>query len=120
LLKSGTLFSWGWFRAGQEVASIGALVYQGKVILSYRYRSRVGAEWEEVKEPVSLEWSACNFGGERPWFVCPGAQCGRRVAILYKLRKDFLCQHCCQREDNKDRALRRAQKIRQRLGEART
>jgi hypothetical protein len=38
------------------------------------------------------------------------------VAILYKLRKDFLCQHCCQREDNKDRPLRRAKKIRQRLG----
>ena len=53
LLKSGTLFSWGWFRAGQEVASISALVYQEKVVLSYR--SRLGAEWEEVKEPVPLE-----------------------------------------------------------------
>jgi hypothetical protein len=98
------------------------LVYQGKVILSYRHRSRLGAEWEEVKEPVSLEWTACNFGGERPWFICPEAECGRRVAILYELRKYLLCQHCydlryeSQREDNKDRALRWAKKIRQRLG----
>jgi hypothetical protein len=122
LLKSGNLFSWGWFPAGQEVVSIDALVYQEKVILSYRYHSRLGAEWEEVKEPVSLEWTACNFGGERPWFICPRAECGRRVAILYGPGKYFLCRHCydlryeSQREDKKDRASRRAKKIRQRLG----
>ena len=75
-----------------------------------------------VKEPVSLEWTPCNFGGERPWFVCPGDRCGRRVAILYGPGKYFLCRHCydlryeSQREDKGHRALRRAQKIRQRLG----
>ncbi len=122
LLKCGNLFSWGWFRADQEVASISALVYQDKVVLSYRHRSRLGGEGEEVKEPVSLEWTACNFGGERPWFICPGAECGRRVAILYGPGKYFLCRHCydlryeSQREDKKDRASRRAKKIRQRLG----
>jgi len=71
---------------------------------------------------VGLEWTPCNFGGERPWFVCPGVRCGRRVAILYGPGKYFLCRHCydlryeSQREDKKDRALRRAQKITQRLG----
>src|SRR5215216_4685911 len=121
LLQSGNLFSWSWFRAGQEVASISALVYQDKVVLSYRHRSRLGGEGEEVKEPVSLEWTACNFGGERPWFACPGAQCGRKVAILYGPGKYFLCRHCydlryeSQREDKNDRALRRARKIRQQL-----
>jgi hypothetical protein len=44
------------------------------------------------------------------------------VAILYGPGKYFLCRHCydlryeSQREDKKDRALRRAQKVRQRLG----
>ncbi len=120
LLKNGTSFSWRWSRAGQEVASIGALVYQDKLVLSYR--SKRGGEWEDVKEPVPLEWTACNFGGERPWFVCPGVGCGRRVALLYGPGKYFLCRHCydlryeSQREDKGHRALRRAQKIRTRLG----
>jgi hypothetical protein len=86
----------------------------------------LGGEWEDVKEPVSLEWTPCNFGGERPWFVCPGVvngkRCGRRVAILYGPGKYFLCRHCydlryeSQRKDKKDRALRRAQKIKTRFG----
>ncbi len=68
------------------------------------------------------EWTVCNIGGERPWFVCPRATFRRRVAILYGRGKYFLCRHCydlsyqSQRKDKKDRALRRAQKIRQRLG----
>ncbi len=122
LLKPGCWFSWSWWRAEQKVASIGAFVHQDQVLLSYRYRSGPAGEWEEVKEPVSLKWTPCNFGGERPWFVCPGVACGRRVAVLYGPGRYFLCRHCydlryeSQREDKKDRALRRAQKIRQRLG----
>src|SRR5215204_4800846 len=111
-----------WSRSGREVASIRALVYRDYLILSYRHRSGPGSEWEEVMEPVALEWTPCNLGGERPWFVCPGVTCGKRVAVLYGKGKYFLCRHCydlryeSQREDKMDRALRKAQKIRQRLG----
>jgi hypothetical protein len=54
--------------------------------------------------------------------VVNGVRCNRRVVILYGPGKYFLCRHCydlryeSQREDKKDRALRRAQKIRTRLG----
>jgi hypothetical protein len=122
LLKPGTCFRSSWSRAGKGVASIRGFVYQDQVVLSYRHRSGLGGEWEDVKEPVPLEWTVCNFGGERPWFVCPGVACGRRVAVLYGPGKYFLCRHCydlsyqSQREDKKDRALRRAQKISMRLG----
>jgi hypothetical protein len=57
-----------------------------------------------------------------PWFVCPGAGCGRRVAVLYGPGRYFLCRHCCdlvyesQRENGVYRALHRAQSIRERLG----
>jgi hypothetical protein len=92
------------------------------VILTYRHRSGPGDEWEDVREPVALTWTACNFGGERPWFICPGAGCGRRVAVLYGPGRYFLCRHCydlvyeSQRENGMHRALRRAQTIRERLG----
>jgi hypothetical protein len=122
LLAPGTSFRSSWSQASRETNSIGGFVYRDHLILSYRQRRGLGGEWEDVKEPVSLEWTPCNFGGERPWFVCPGDRCGRRVAILYGPGKYFLCRHCydlryeSQREDKAGRALRQAQKIRQRLG----
>ena len=51
-----------------------------------------------------------------------GRVCNRRVIKLYGSGKYFLCRHCyrlayaSQREDQMDRTLRRANKIRQRLG----
>jgi hypothetical protein len=126
LLKPGSWFSLRWSRAGRETGSIRVAVEGSdrpeRMLLLYRRRSGPGDEWEDVHEPVSLEWTACNFGGERPWLVCPGAGCGRRVAILYGLGKYFLCRHCydlvyeSQRENEMHRALRRAQAIRKRLG----
>jgi hypothetical protein len=44
------------------------------VTFLYRYRNGLGGEWEDVQEPVSLDWTDCNFGGKRPWFV--GVLCG--------------------------------------------
>jgi hypothetical protein len=78
----------------------------------------MGGDWEDVKETVPLEWTACNFGGERPLFICPGADCGRRAAVLYKPGRYFLCRRCydfsyqSQREDK----MHRAQKIGECLG----
>jgi len=98
LLKPGHWFSWSWWRAEQQVASIGVFVYQDRVVLSYRHRSGPSGEREDVEEQVALEWTACNFGGERPWFICPGVVngmvCGKRIAILYGPGKYVLCRHC--------------------------
>lgn len=65
-------------------------------------------------------------GGSRPWFACPGVvngvTCGRRVAKLYGAGRYFLCRYCyglaysSQSETASDRALRRANKVRMRLG----
>lgn len=136
LLKPGRCFSLRWSRAGRETGSIRVMVAGDgrpasargeRVVLLYRHRLP-GGEWEDVTEPVPLGWTPCNFGGERPWFLCPGirpgssAGCGRRVAVLYGPGKYFLCRHCyglsykSQRENKVFRALHKAQAVRERLG----
>ncbi len=82
---------------------------------------------ERLQGVAHLEWTPCNFGGERPWFVCPGEGCARRVAILYGSEPGpLLCRRCrdlayeSQREDRIDRAKRRAEKARSRLPQSGT
>ena len=126
LLEPGGRFSLRWSRAGKETGSIGGVVSGDgrpeQITILFRHRSGLGDEWENVQESVSLDWTACNFGGERPWFICPGAGCGRRVAVLYGPGRYFLCRHCydlvyeSQRENAIYRALHKAQSIRKRLG----
>jgi len=126
LLKPGNWFSLCWSRAGRETGSIrGVVSGEGRpeqVTLLYCHRRGLGGEWEDVREPVELAWTACNLGGERPWFICPGAGCGRRVAVLYGPGRYFLCRVCydlsyqSQRDNKMYRALHRAQDIRRRLG----
>jgi hypothetical protein len=53
----------------------------GRVVLSYRHRSG-GSDWTDETYSVGLDWTACNLGGQRPWFICPARGCERRVAIL--------------------------------------
>lgn len=120
LLTAGRDFGLSWYRNDEEVASINVRTEADHVILNYRSRSN-GGDWQPMEYPVSLEWTGCNLGGRRAWFLCPGAGCGRRVAILYG-GSIFACRHChklayqCQRETDDYRAMRRADSIRRRLG----
>ncbi len=74
---------------------------------------------------LPLAWTACTFGGRRPWFRCPAPGCGRRVAVLYD-GNGFFCRFCrrltfqTRRLDPLDRALRRTRNLRVRLGGAPT
>ena len=95
--------------------------------LSLSYRMSIGGgEWEDVEETINIVRVSCRFGGTRPYFLCPGVvngvPCGRRVAKLHMRKRYFLCRHCyrlayaSQSEGSWDRALRRSNKIRHRLG----
>jgi hypothetical protein len=121
LLRPNQAFGWQWTNRGKKVASINVLTESKRVILNYRHRTP-GAEWQDEKYPILLDWSSCHLGGKRPWFLCPAKECGKRVAILYLGGSIFACRHCyqlayeSQREKDYDRAARRANKIRDRLG----
>ena len=121
LLMPGHWFGWQWTRDGETVASIGVCVEAGRVILNYRYR-RDSEEWQDVEYPVRLDQTPCTYGGTRAWFLCPAVGCERRVAILYLSGRYFACRHCyrlayaSQQESQAQRAIRKAQKIRIKLG----
>ena len=122
LLKPGQTFPYTLTRFGRAVASIGLEVTESQIILSYDYlKTGEVPRSERYNVPVSVEWASCNYGGRRAWLRCPASGCGRRVAILYG-KGLFACRHChqlvyySQRSTDSNRALRRAQEIRERLG----
>ena len=82
LLTPHQFFGWQWSRHGEVVASICVRTELDRLILTYRHRWG-GEDWQDESYPVYLDWTACNLGGQRPWFLCPARGCGRRVAILY-------------------------------------
>jgi hypothetical protein len=124
-LRPGWTGLWQWKRDGEEVASIGLRASEDKIQLMYRIRVG-GEDWQDVAESVHIVRVPCRYGGTRPYFECPGVvngrACGRRVAKLYGHSRYFLCRHCyrlvyaSQSEGELDRALRRANTIKQRLG----
>jgi len=119
-LTLGWAFGWQWTRQGEIVVSIQVRAETDRVILNYQHRCG-GKDWKEEQYSVLLDWTACTYGGQRAWFLCPEVGCGRRVAILYSGRI-FACRHRyrlaypSQRESDDDLAARRADKIRKRLG----
>lgn len=120
VLMPGRRFEWQWTISGKPVADIQVRVEIERVVLVYRYRRRGESEWQDVEAPVRIDRTPCRYGGTRPWWLCPS--CGRRVAVLYANGRLYACRLCCklayscQRETADDRAARRANSIRRRLG----
>ena len=107
---------------------MGRINYQSTeagLVLDYRVKL-YGGDWEPITETVPLTYLDCHYGGQRPFFRCPGVvggrQCGRRVGKLFSGGRYILCRHCysvayaSQSEPIYDRALRRANKKRKALG----
>ena len=112
-LRPGLVFSWSWSWGGEPLASIRILTSVDSIRLSYSTK-----DGEQVDELVDLDRTPCNYGGTRPWFICP--KCGRRVAVLFGGRR-FWCRHChgiayaVENEDALSRQLRRANKLREKV-----
>lgn len=116
VLAPGRVSTVSWRRG----ASIVLRAEVGQVVLNYQARISTG-EWAEQEYSVRLDWTDCNLGGRRAWFLCPASGCGRRVAILFG-GSIFACRQChklayaCQSKGIGDRAMSRADTIRRRLG----
>jgi len=98
-LEPGASSSYRWVSTsgldkGETTASI-SIRCKSRHRLRFKYTisPKVGSGEEDFDYPVSLDWTPCNFGGERPWFRCPGQGCNRRCAILYG-GEVFVCREC--------------------------
>lgn len=64
------------------------------VEISYTVGPPGRAERDRRETRIAITTTECNFGGERPWFLCP--ECGERVGKLYcpPRGEHFRCRHC--------------------------
>ena len=110
---------------GERVGSIGYEAHLGQELGRVRLRyttTRWDGERRESDYWIQLETTPQPFGGRRWWFVCP--RTGRRAAKLYlpngaftfAARQAYRLAYRSQREAPHDRALRRAFKLRGKLG----
>ena len=123
-LRPGCTSTCRWI-VGNEFFSINVHAEAERLRLSYAVRAGDGGQ-EGVVDTISVVYLRCRFGGSRAYFICSGpgdgTGCGRRVAKLHLSRRYFLCRKCnqlayaTQYEQPWQRALRRANQLRQRLG----
>lgn len=112
-LSSDTSGRISWNIGGEPVGSISICSEGGGLRLNYRYRLH-GEEWESVSQRINIQYTSCNYGGERPWFTCGG--CLKRVGVLGLSGKYFRCRSCCglahasSNESKFDRAIRKRDK----------
>ena len=119
MLRPGYVGTLSWSCGDRHSGSIGFRTHHDCLVLNYRSRE-YGGEWEDVEQTICLDWTVCNYGGKRPWLLCP--RCHRRVAVLCSDGKWFLCRHCYQlpyssrMESYHDRMMGQSRKIRRRFG----
>ena len=107
--RSGSTY---WTRDGETIATIGWSLADNLLTLKYVW------EGTPCEDRIHLEWKSCHLGGKRPFFRCP--HCTRRATKLYGPR--FRCLTChdlvypCQRDGGVDRPLRKANRLRMKLG----
>lgn len=101
----------GWFELGK------VRIQTGHASIALTFTPPDSAAWQQT---IRIARTPCTLGGSRPWFACPC--CWRHCATLYRGRYGYACRTCNQlnypstREKRGDRAVRRADKIRARLG----
>lgn len=114
-LRRGSLGNWEWTNnyTGDVAGTIGFIAEAGGVELRYSISGDLRRQY------IAVEHTHCNFGGSRPWFICPVR--GERVAVLYLRAGRFACRHCqriaygSQSEDLTGRAWRKQRKVEKRL-----
>lgn len=96
-----------------------SLLDHNHLCVQYKYRHSCEEDWSTVTEFIFLQLTACRYGGERLWFICP--KCGKRTVIIY-VDTVAACRDCLglryqsEYEDDISRLQSKTQKIFDRIG----
>ena len=83
ILKAGNQFKMDW----TDGSSIGIeMASDDQAVLQY------AVSGDPRRQSIDLERTACNYGGQRTWFVAPC--CGNRAAKLFMRQGRFACRTC--------------------------
>ena len=110
-----------WHRGNEPTGEIRYQAFFNRLELSFRYQSGKGEDWTSVTQTLEIERTPCNYGGERPWLVCPN--CRHRFAILCADGAYFYCRKCqrllyaSQGESKYWRLSRKMRKLRDRISD---
>lgn len=121
LMRTGALssFSWtdNWKRPTGSIQIVGGPDF---VTLVYSVRSGDAEAWRHIEDQVAFARVPKSFGGEQIYMFCP--KCGRRALELALGQERFRCRICLRlvhgssQQSPTDRAMRRANKLKLRLG----
>ncbi len=113
-LKDGMAYDWAWKDdQGNVTSSISMRIHGGGVRFDYRMGEH------RVSQHVSTTATACHYGGDRVWFICPC--CNRRCAHVY-IGRQVACRTChrlkyqSQSDDLTDATWRKQRKLGAKIG----
>lgn len=113
-LGSGGRVTWAWRdESGKVLSAVGIVVCDSMVDFDY------WIDDQPVNQSVVFVKTACHYGGERTWFLCPC--CGRRCAHVY-FGSQVACRTChrlkypSQSDDGMTATWRAQRKLEARLG----
>lgn len=119
-MSAGTVSHLYWKGSGgQNGPSIKVIGGTDVITLEYAWR-RGDGPWQQHSETVALDRVARHFGGEEFYFFCP--RCALRVKRIYGGGVRYLCRtchglvHASTQERPGNRATRKNQKLRRRIG----
>lgn len=89
LIKAGGLtprqtYDLKWANGSEAGVSTGEDVLR----MSYSFKG------EDRLSLIVLSYSACNYGGQRPWLVCPMPRCAERAGVLFIYYGNVMCRKC--------------------------
>lgn len=88
-LNHGAAGTWAWHNSRKEL--IASLRYQCQ---NRALTLLFDAGGMSYQQSIQINTTPCNYGNHRYWFLCPGQDCGKRVAKLYLVNSQFHCRHC--------------------------